>query len=133
SGALPRKAASPFPRCKLVLSSSILGSAYHLEKSTKGKLRWLPQVSCELHVVQNSNLWTSGPWDLRMYSDVSLMMSDGLGGKAASSMCRMILKHQLMMEESVRKLSDLIRLPRWNRAERKPLSEQPIRGDTAPR
>jgi len=25
-------------------------------------------------------------------------------------MCRMILKHQLMMEESVRKLSDLIRL-----------------------
>src|SRR5207244_1134497 len=36
SGALPRKAASPFPRCKLVLSSSILGSAYHLEKSTKG-------------------------------------------------------------------------------------------------
>jgi len=59
-----------------------------------------------------------------MYSDVSLMMSDGLGGKAASSMWRMILKHQLMMEESVRKLSDLIRLPRWNRAERKPLSEQ---------
>jgi len=53
--------------------------------------------------------------------------------KPLPAMCRMILKHQLMMEESVRKLSDLIRLPRWNRAERKPLSEQPIRGDTAPR
>jgi len=35
-----------------------------------------------------------------MYSDVSLMMSDGLGGKAASGMCRMILKHQLMMDLS---------------------------------